>query len=234
MEDQQELILGIEAAGSAVSVALAEAGRGLGVVWLDSGKPSGEILLQWIERLLVSCQRSREQLTGLALCLGPGSFTSMRISLATVQALGFALNLPIYTADRLRLTATAMVHQPEAVKVIQNAYKGELYQGVFDCRGNLPEPLEPLRLIRPEQFLAGLKPGQWVLGDGLKVLEGMDWKPEERGVLLEPAGMHRPDAMALIHLVRALGLRPAAGDIEPIYLRASEAEVAYVARFGNL
>lgn len=233
-EETTELILGLEAAGSAVSVALVEAGRGLGQVHLDSGRPSGEILIEWIDRLLEGCKRQKSQLTGLALCLGPGSFTSMRISLATAQALSFALNLPIYTANRLQITAAGLPQQTAPVWVVKNAYKGELYLGRFDNSGPWPEASEPLSLIGPKDFVERLEPGDWVLGDGLAVLDKLESSPETYGARRAPDSISGPDALKLVGLVRHMGLQPHEGPLEPIYLRASEAEINYVARFGSL
>ncbi|OGH00250.1 MAG: tRNA (adenosine(37)-N6)-threonylcarbamoyltransferase complex dimerization subunit type 1 TsaB [Candidatus Lambdaproteobacteria bacterium RIFOXYD1_FULL_56_27] len=230
---KDQLVLGVEASGSAVSVGLARGLKALGQVWLDPGVPSGDLLMPWIDRLLPACLVEKKDLEGLAVCLGPGSFTGMRIALGTVQALAFALQLPLYHTDRLSLAAATLPYYPHKVRVIQNAHKGELYHGAFDNSGPRPRLLEPLSLVTPKGFLASLQENEMVLGEGLRVLSQLGLDPATQGARQDPSPARVPDALGLIHFLAeqaAQGFEPL--PLEPIYLRPSEAEIKYAERFG--
>jgi len=189
--------------------------------------------MPWIDRLLPACLGGKKDLEGLAVCLGPGSFTGMRIALGTVQALAFALHLPLYHADRLTLAAATLPYYPHKVRVIQNAHKGELYHGAFDNSGPRPVPLEPLSLVTPKGFMDSLQEKEMVLGEGLLVLSQMGLDPATKGARQDPSPVRVPDALGLIYFLReqeAKGFDPV--PLEPIYLRPSEAEIKYAERFG--
>jgi len=230
----QQLILGIEATGSAVSVGISRQNEALGELWLNPGQPGGQLLLGAVDQLITTCKIEREQFEGICVCQGPGSFTGMRIALATVSSLAFAFKLPIYTSDRLTLAAATLTYQPCKVRVIQNAYKGELYHAAYDCTGKRPKAITPMELITPENLLPTILPGEILLGEGVDLLLGQGFDLESTGVLIDRSPPRRPTALGLIDL---LSDQPAGVydpiPLEPLYLRASEAEINYNIRFGD-
>lgn len=101
-------LLAFDTAGSACSAAL----------WRDGGiaaycseamtRGHSERLLPMIEEVLKAAGTSFESLQGLAVTLGPGGFTGIRIGLATVRGLGLALNLPIFGQSSFAVHAAAV------------------------------------------------------------------------------------------------------------------------------
>jgi len=228
-----QLLLAIEATGSAMSLGLSNQGKSLGELWIDAGQPGGQLLLGAIDQLLSLCRIKKEQLEGLCVCQGPGSFTGMRIALSTVSSLAFAFDLPIYTADRLTLAASTLHSLPLNVRVIQNAYKGELYHGVFDCSGRFPQVITPMELITPAKLIEALGPKDLVLGEGVDLLTAQGIDLTETGAQTDRSPARRPTALGLIHLLQGEPVKPFSPlPIEPLYLRASEAEINYDKRYG--
>ncbi|MGA9525233.1 MAG: tRNA (adenosine(37)-N6)-threonylcarbamoyltransferase complex dimerization subunit type 1 TsaB, partial [Myxococcaceae bacterium] len=166
-------------------------------------------------------------LGGIAIGLGPGSFTGLRIGLATAKALAYAARLPLTGASSL---ATVALEGPEQVTLltIAVARQQELYVGAYRRSGHTVEALSPEDAMTPAELAERVKsqPDAVVLGpavpDYRAQLEGLGI-PKDR--ILESGVV--PSAGNLARLVQM----PAAFDaqtlfaLEPHYVRASAAEL---------
>jgi tRNA threonylcarbamoyladenosine biosynthesis protein TsaB len=139
---------------------------------------------------------------------GPGTFTGLRIGLATARALGFALGIPVRGVSTL-----AALRHPSGVDVACiDARRGEVF-----CSGAGLEP----QAIEPEALAAVIPAGAVVVGDGAvryrDVLDGADI-PADDSPLHVPHARHH----AALHLT--------AGPPDPLYLRVPDAERNLAAR----
>jgi len=167
------------------------------------------------------------EVTGYAVGLGPGSFTGLRIGLATVKALAYARRCPVGGASSL---AALALQGPAGVPLLPAmvARKGEVYVGQYRREGDGLLPSGPEDAWTPEQLGAYLRahpeartlgPAALQLRDAL-LLEGA--APEQ--LLL--SGPAFPSAWAVARLATLPGsfVAEALFALEPHYLRASEAE----------
>jgi tRNA threonylcarbamoyladenosine biosynthesis protein TsaB len=156
------------------------------------------------DALLAQAGLGREALDRIVVGTGPGSFTGLRIGLATARALAYALDLPVAGVSTLAALAAAA---PGALPVI-DARRGE----VFTLAGEEPVVLLPAEL-EPE-------PGRRCVGDGACRYR----------TLLEARGAEIPDDASDLHLPRASVAARLAGeagpaeDVLPLYLRVPDAE----------
>jgi tRNA threonylcarbamoyladenosine biosynthesis protein TsaB len=161
-------------------------------------------VLEDIHSLLSEADLRPEDLDALAVGTGPGSFTGVRIGLATARALAFALDLPAAGVSTLDAIAAGA---PGAVPVI-DAKRGE----VFALVGGEP------RCVRP----AELEParGSVCVGDGAVRYRSI---LQEQGAVIPPdeSDQHVPRARFHASLARDFGPADA---IEPLYLRVPDAE----------
>ncbi|HZI09950.1 MAG TPA: tRNA (adenosine(37)-N6)-threonylcarbamoyltransferase complex dimerization subunit type 1 TsaB, partial [Myxococcus sp.] len=142
------------------------------------------------------------QLEGLAVGLGPGSFTGLRIGLATVKSLAYATGLKVAGASSL---AAVALEGPEEVPLycLAVARKDDLYLGAYVRRGGTVEALEPETAMSPQEVAARLaaEPRALALGPALA-----DYRAalESHGVAPERllSGPLFPSAVALARLVR--------------------------------
>src|SRR5712691_7319002 len=88
-------VLALESATLSGGAALVDGERLLGEVTLDIAVTHSERLMAAVDRLVADCGLSPHDLDGLAVSIGPGSFTGLRVGIATVKGLGLALELPI-------------------------------------------------------------------------------------------------------------------------------------------
>jgi tRNA threonylcarbamoyladenosine biosynthesis protein TsaB len=157
-----------------------------------------------------------ESVDALACGIGPGSFTGLRVGLASVKALAFVRKLPIAGASSLRALALAARRPAELLVPTLEARRGELYA----CAVRGSELVRPETVLRAEEFRAWLPAGAVVIGPGARAI-GFAIPDEPRA----------PAAAAIAELCAPV-LRGARYDetacfaLSPNYLQPSSAEVA--------
>lgn len=230
---KEQCILGIEATGHTISVGIFLKGVPKGEIYLNNGRPGSETILSSIDVLLKSCLLEKGDLEGICLTLGPGSFTSMRLGLSIAEALGIGLNIPLYGTDLLSLIANSVPYYSKPVKVIRNAYKGELYLGVFDTSSGRAVALDEISLVTPERFFNELKTGELVLGNGIEKLISSEYDLDRKGVNWNVEKGQVITALDVISYLGNTAVRePGDVPLEPIYIRLSDAEICYDKKFG--
>jgi tRNA threonylcarbamoyladenosine biosynthesis protein TsaB len=193
------LILAFDMATSVVTSALVRDGEPLAE---RISRPRS--VLEDIDFVLREADAEPEQLDALAVGTGPGSFTGVRIGLATARALAFALGLQAAGVSTLDALAAG---SPGAVPVI-DAKRGEVFV-TLDAESRC---LEPAALE--------LAPGAVCVGDGALRYRAI---LEQRGAVIPPdeSDQHVPRARFHALLARDFGSAEA---IEPLYLRLPDAE----------
>lgn len=202
---------------------------------IDDGGKHGAQLPGSIEALLSEAGLGLAALSGCAAGIGPGSFTGLRVGLATLKGLCFARRLPIAGAPSLRAVALAAAGELGAAGEgallcpLFDARRGEVYAAVY--RGAAAEPVLAEASMPPgalAAFLAGAGGRVRIFGDGLWA-HGAALEPLRGEAELWPEGPRTPRAFDVAALCGpAEGFRPEAlFSIEPRYVRPSEAELKF-------
>jgi tRNA threonylcarbamoyladenosine biosynthesis protein TsaB len=218
-------ILALETATLAGSVALLDDRRIVGQTLLDIAVTHSERLMAMVDRLLADCRVEASDLGGLAVSVGPGSFTGLRVGVATAKGLGLALGLPVAPVPTLDAMAWLLPFADAPVAPILDARKSEVYLSLYRWTGDgMARQWEYLALA-PAEAAARLVPPVIVLGDGvpacrphLAALGG--------GVSLAPETHTLPSAAVVGRLgaaILAAGQGIAAEALAPLYLRPSQA-----------
>jgi tRNA threonylcarbamoyladenosine biosynthesis protein TsaB len=221
------LVLGIDTAGPAASVALVDGGVCLAEERLPAGARSSRELLPAVERALERARRRFEQVLAFAAVRGPGSFTGVRVGLATVRGLALASGRPAAGYCALDLLAAQAPGEAPAVCAVIDAGRGEVYAG-FYRRPAGPTPAGApwgsagdYAILSAGEAAARLREGA-ILGPGAPAVVGEE---PPAGVALVP---HRPwlgvDAARALEGALARGETPDPGSLRPLYIRPSEAE----------
>ena len=124
-------ILAIDTSASAVGAAIADAGGLIGQLELAAGRQASETLLPLTKSLLSLTGLTLADMDALAVTVGPGSFTGLRIGLATAKAWSQALAKPLVAVSTLEALAFNAVEDRCLVCPIINAQRGELYAALF-------------------------------------------------------------------------------------------------------
>ena len=142
------LILGIESATPVASVALVDETGLLGEVTLNVGLTHSEQLLPMIDNLLTQCRRDISHITAIGASAGPGSFTGLRIGMATAKAIAQGLSwrgdkqskagagdgkdiMPVLAIPTLEGMAWALAGQPVWISPMLNARRGQIYTALY-------------------------------------------------------------------------------------------------------
>lgn len=228
-------ILTLDTSSNCSSVALSSGPSLLGECILGEDRCHSGRLLESISGLLSAAGLTPDGLDALAVSLGPGSFTGVRVGIATVKGLAIAIRKPVVGFSSLAMLAMNLPFAVSQVAPLFDARKGEVYAALYRC-GALPVPLVPDLVVPPEKFLATIDAPTLFVGEG--AVRYRDLIRETLGDLALFAPWHahipRASAGAVIALHAALeGNFTPLALLNPTYLRASEAELAKRKRESN-
>jgi len=238
------IVLAVESATAVAEVAVLEAGRLRGEATAPPGRPHAAALLPAVEAALAEAGCRLEDVEAFAVSIGPGSFTGLRIGLATVKA--FVLGDDRPAAAVPTLAALAWPLRPRGggevgILACLDARRGELYAAGYRGSQAGLAPWIPESVWRPEELakraaerFAGQDESLWLVGEALEEVEAA--LREGGGTALvhrAPPGSERPRARAVGELgLRMLGRGEGgpARHLVPRYLRRAEAEARRTGR----
>ena len=226
------LILGIETATEQVGVAVGGHEGVIATFQVARGRRHAETLAPAIEFTLRQADIAITELGCIAVDVGPGLFTGMRVGLAAAKALAQALRLPMIGIASLDLLAFACRHTDRLLVPVIDARKGEVFWAMYrQVPGGVQQVAAPT--VGPvEDLVADLlarSDDTLCVGDGAaryreEIVEGY------RCEISEPA---HPSAGALVELAHAKALREdwvRPDQIEALYLRAPDALINWATR----
>jgi len=118
-----------------------------------------DVLLELVDSVLATANTTVAAVDGVAVGVGPGSFTGLRIAMATAKGLCFAERKPLLVASSLAAMALDVIDASglddgARVAPVFDAKKGEVFAGLFEVRDGLPEPIADEVAVAPEDFAA--------------------------------------------------------------------------------
>lgn len=209
-------LLCIDTATFFESIALLEGERVVAEHRVERHRGHGPGILDDVDRLLKNAGWRLENVDGFVSGLGPGSFTGLRICLATLKGFALAYQKPIFGARTTRLLRAA--GGPESVAVM-DARRGEVYvEG-----GPLTSPV----CCAPDAVSVHLGEGDWTfVGDGALRYHDILSVSMPGSDLVADDELHYPRAALLPGLIDVKQPEPLA-TLEPVYVRKSDAEINY-------
>jgi tRNA threonylcarbamoyladenosine biosynthesis protein TsaB len=226
------LTLGIETATPQVSVAI---GGHEGVIArfdVARGRRHAETLVPAIEFCCRQADVDLDELGVIAVDVGPGLFTGMRVGLATAKALAQALRVPMIGLSSLDLLAFPHRQSDRVVVPVVDARKGEVFYAMYRAvPGGVQQVVAP-RAAEVEELVADLvarSQDALCVGDG-----ALRYRREiSSGYRCEFADDPYPSAAPLVQLAHAKALREEweqPGDIHALYLRPPDADINWASR----
>ena len=218
------MLLAFDSSASPLTMALwdTENERLAAELMLDSN--SGSSLLPGIDYML--SHFPGRGLRALAVCTGPGSFTGLRVGLASAQGLAFALDIPVIPLSSLEILAFAAGCRPGMVWAIVDARQKTVYAAPFTWEQGRLRRLAPDGAASPERLRELLKPPACLLGSGAELYARLLTTP---GISVMPLTA-APRGATLIELARPRllsGQTIAADALKPNYCRPSDVEARF-------
>jgi tRNA threonylcarbamoyladenosine biosynthesis protein TsaB len=221
------LLLAIEAATALTSAALVRGEALIDEEVADPDAPAAACLLPAVDTLLSRNRIGLEEVEGFALSVGPGSFTGLRIGVATVKGLAFGLELPVLAVPTLEALAYGAGSGEEAVVATLDARRGELYAAGYGPGEGVPSQIVAEGLYAPLELLALLPPRCRIVGEAAAVAGSVLRERLRPTQLLEDEPSRAPRArdVGMLGARRlARGQATRAADLVPRYVRRAEAE----------
>ena len=239
-------ILGIDTATPAASVALTDDGALVAeeiqnppVRPNDSAGPQplgnhAEVVLPLIEALLARTQVSIQQVAGIAVSIGPGSFTGLRIGLATAKGIAYDSGLPLVGVSTLHANASRVSKFDGVIASVLDARKGEVYFALFRGEKASITRLTPdsvmsidsaVNLVR--ETCTNRSEELLLIGDGTKahgrrLVDAVGLPARTTGGVCYPSIASQVAMLATPRFTDASG--DDGGALTPVYLRLAEAE----------
>jgi tRNA threonylcarbamoyladenosine biosynthesis protein TsaB len=217
-------ILALETSGMTGGVAAAIDDKVLAEIDLEPRQRSAQSLAPAIHSLLANVGWRPRDVGLVAVTTGPGSFTGLRVGVATAKVFAYAAKAEVLGISTLEVIAAAAPRQTESLSVAIDAQRGDVVAQEFQRvpAGGL-EPLGPDRLLPLADWLAGLPPGFAVTGPVLKKRT----EPVPAGVEVVPVEFWQPTAVNVARLAfrdYCAGRRNDPWSLLPVYSRPSAAE----------
>ena len=228
-------ILAIDTATMVSSVAVADKDRLLAELTVQTRLTHSETLLPHVEQVLKMAGVEKAALDGVAVSLGPGSFTGLRIGLAAAKAIAYGLDIPIFGIPTTEALAWHYPVPGVAVVPFIDAQKGNVYSAVYQWQEEGFAEISPVQVYTMEEALelCGAQPVHVLaVGDmAVKRLAGREDLPSNVQVPPPHVVMPRAANVAMAGLKRlAAGQEDSVMNLEPVYIRRSEAEVLWEKR----
>jgi tRNA threonylcarbamoyladenosine biosynthesis protein TsaB len=213
-------VLGIDTATGFASVAVLDDATVLAETRSDTAGHRADLLVL-VDAVCTGAGITARELDGIAIGAGPGSFTGLRIGMATAKGIAFAAHRPLWAVSSLAALAhVELESDPSGVVVaVLDARRGEVYAGAYQRQDNAIVLIGEERVLPPRELTAFAPEGARFTGDAaatypeLAVLPGT-WERTPSGVAIAKLAIAGARVDVLVTGA-------------PTYIRPSEAEVRY-------
>ena len=190
-------ILGFDTSTKFLPVVLGDESGIIYACDLDSYLKHSAILIPSVKRVLKEGGRKREDIDVVAVGLGPGSLTGLRVGLATAKGLCLGLNKPLIGICSLDIIAQNTEKDETDICVLVDAKRSLVFSALYRRSRGRVKRIRPLRLSSPEEAISGLKGDTVFSGDGMFLYKGLirkmtndpcfacekDWYPRSECIL---------------------------------------------------
>ena len=222
-------ILAVDTSATAASVAIAEENKLIGEFSIDTALTHSRTLMPMLEQLLKNTGSTIDDIEALAVNVGPGSFTGVRIGVAAVKGLAFSKNLPCVSVSTLHSMAYNMLGCDCIVCAVMDARCSQVYNALFRVEGEKVTRLtedRALSLSDLKQELKSIKEKIILVGDGA-ILCSNYLGTELDNVVLAPFNKRVQTASSVAYAAfekLKLGEKLTAQQLMPVYLRLPQAQ----------
>jgi len=222
-EQKAVYLLGIESSGITCGAAISRNGQVLGEVSLNLKNIHSEKLAPLIGDLVSTLRLTTQDLHGIVLSAGPGSFTGLRIGYSIAKGMAAALQIPIVEVPTLDIWAYQAGEQALPVLPVIDAHRGEIFCAIYRWADGQLRQEGNYQLLQPEMLRKFLrKPVVLTGGDAPKLFPTLlPFLPKGSLLLNHPAAYLHPWALLSLGYEKfQRGEFADTAGCEPMYMRA--------------
>ena len=215
-------ILGIETATQVCSVALFSNYDLLGELSISQKNIHAEKLFGLIQQLLKKNQLSPKNINAVAVSIGPGSFTGLRIGLSAAKGLVYVVKAKLAAVSTLQALAKRAPKEKRIICTLIGARKGESYYAVYErTKKNIVEK-NPPSVKQNESLVDSFPDEAYIIGPGVTALTDLQLQKIKQSSALELNSTIQPSALSVAELGYAQlqhGQEENPVTLEPCYLQ---------------
>jgi len=222
-----KLVLGIETSHDLGGVALADEGGPVAEALSTERLKHSEELMNLIDATLESAGSGFEGVDGIAVSIGPGSFTGLRVGLATAKGVCLSRGLPLAAVPTLDALARMCSESSVPVHTIVDAKRGEVYWSSYEFESGVQKRTADYLALTPQRLVEVISGRTLLIGSGVDAYRDfIIGNAKDRVVFMNPnPRFPSPSIIAVMGLERLrAGQAEAIESLEPIYIRPSDAE----------
>ena len=126
-------ILSLDTTAEVCSAAVCDGKKLIAEITVNTGNTHSQTLLPAVEQILKISELSLDEIEGFACSTGPGSFTGVRIGVATVKGLAYGKDKPCVSISTLEALAYNLVGFNGIICPVMNARRNQVYNALFEC-----------------------------------------------------------------------------------------------------
>ncbi|MBR2312596.1 MAG: tRNA (adenosine(37)-N6)-threonylcarbamoyltransferase complex dimerization subunit type 1 TsaB [Clostridia bacterium] len=221
------LIFALDSTAVVGSVALCRDDTPLASFTVKNGNTHSETLLPMAKALFDVTGYTPDDVDVFACSEGPGSFTGVRIGVATVKGLAFGKNKTVIGVSSLEAMARNLLPASGLICAVMNARRGQVYNALFQAKGNELTRLCPDRALAATDLEAELLArGEpfYLVGDGVEVTTAVFQSLTPLPVASIAAEQNALGVAACALRLYKEGMRTTDQELSPTYLRLPQAE----------
>ena len=226
-------LLALDTSSITATVALLDDEKLMGEYTLNHKKNHSQKLMPMIEELLNSCSTKPKEIDVFAVSLGPGSFTGLRIGIATMTAMAQALDKEVVGVSTLEALAYNLFNIKGLICPIIDAQRDLVYTALYRWTDGDMEELMKQQVIDIHSLIGILREKSekiFFIGDALEKFSGNLKADLAQQFAVPPPRLLIPSASSVAEVAKIKIQKNITMDMVPIYMRKSEAEVQYEKR----
>lgn len=219
-------ILGLETTTENVSVGLV---NDQGPAWEVNRFCHYTLVRELMGMINELCQQAQTGISGvdhLAVSIGPGSFTGLRIGLAAAQGIAFSLHKPLIPVPTLDSLASQVLDPILPIAVLQKARKGEAYFALFQKKYGVLKKVVPEKVVLIDSISGELKSPTILIGNAISIYQETLVRQLQAKAIIPPVETVRLSGKVIAQCGLAnLGKNVPPDAIEPLYIKEPDAKL---------
>ncbi|MGL4796854.1 MAG: tRNA (adenosine(37)-N6)-threonylcarbamoyltransferase complex dimerization subunit type 1 TsaB [Paraclostridium sp.] len=225
-------ILGIDTSTHSTSICVLDNDKLICEYTVNTKKTHSQKLMVMIESMIKESDLHIKDIDVIAICIGPGSFTGLRISMATAKAISQVRNLPIVAVDSLESLAFNINYSDKIIYSMLDAQKNQVYIGKYRFEDSKLKKLEEISVVKIDELIeeiSNINEDVIVIGEAAAIYK--DKFKEIQNITIASPSNNISKASSLC----TLAITKYENNIDihdcytvnPMYIRKSQAEVQY-------
>jgi len=223
-------VLGVDTSTMTAGIGIVEEDEVLVEVKFSVKITYSEILLSCIDQALKNVSLKIDDMDGFAISIGPGSFTSLRIGLSTLKGLSFATGKPLVSVLSLDALAYLSLYCQYPVVTMLDAKKNQVYAAIYETKDGELKRQSDYLVIGVEDLVKRISHKTLFVGSGAKLYQKRLIELLKDKAYFSQAERSLPSGATVAFLGSKkliLGQFEDIVNLEPLYLRKSEAELKF-------